>query len=67
MPCVNDNKFVITKQEKIVLPKNILEAGLDIFKEKTTLLIRLLHLLHLFQLQCDHDSEFFANFVGEKS
>ena len=30
MPCVYNNKFVIIEQEKIVLQKDSLEAGLDI-------------------------------------
>jgi hypothetical protein len=32
MPCVYDNKFVIIEQEKIVLQKDSLEAGLDLLK-----------------------------------
>ena len=32
MPCVYNNKFVIIEQEKIVLQKDSLEAGLDLLK-----------------------------------
>ena len=32
MPCSNDNKFVIMGQEKIVLQKDILKAGLDLLR-----------------------------------
>ena len=32
MPCVYNNKFVIIEQEKIVLQKDSLDAGLDLLK-----------------------------------